>query len=202
MLFRRFVNYGEDITRHYVRASRRANVPHLLVGSKSFHKREEVETLRAALQRDRVAGRRAGALRDAQGLAVRDPDNMLLRFRHEIGDLHPLAPVPEACWRRTSAGGARRWDLAATASRTEPPAHRGHVQRAAGGGARARGFRASGPAGNQVLGERVPRCRPGASFETGGGISFRGFVEELSRAPSAAESAEAPMVEEAPKACG
>src|SRR5205823_2926603 len=43
LLFRRFVNWGQGITRDYVRSFESRNVPHLLVGSKSFHKREEVE---------------------------------------------------------------------------------------------------------------------------------------------------------------
>ena len=47
---------AQDLTRDYVRGFEARNVPHLLVGSKSFHKREEVETLRAALSCHRVAG--------------------------------------------------------------------------------------------------------------------------------------------------
>ena len=39
----------EDITRPYVQALEARGMPHLLVGGKSFHDREEVETMRAAL---------------------------------------------------------------------------------------------------------------------------------------------------------
>ncbi len=49
ILFRRFTNWGVDITREYVKALEARDVPHLLVGSKSFHAREEVQTLRAAM---------------------------------------------------------------------------------------------------------------------------------------------------------
>ncbi len=52
LLFRRFTNYGKDITRDYVRELEARDIPHLLAGSKSFHSREEVETLRAAPYRD------------------------------------------------------------------------------------------------------------------------------------------------------
>src|ERR1035438_5140244 len=49
VLFRKR-NYGKiDLTREVVRALEARGVPHLLAGSKSFHRREEVETLRAAL---------------------------------------------------------------------------------------------------------------------------------------------------------
>jgi ATP-dependent exoDNAse (exonuclease V) beta subunit len=49
VLFRKR-NYGNvDLTRETVRALEARGIPHLLAGSKSFHRREEVETLRAAL---------------------------------------------------------------------------------------------------------------------------------------------------------
>ena len=49
MLFRRFVSYGEDVTRPYVDALEARGIHHLLVGGRAFHNREEIETLRAAL---------------------------------------------------------------------------------------------------------------------------------------------------------
>ena len=49
LLFRRFVSFGEDMTRPYVRALEARGIPHLLVGGRSFHNRGEIETLRAAL---------------------------------------------------------------------------------------------------------------------------------------------------------
>src|SRR5262249_1745507 len=49
VLFRRRTQGGVDLTRDYARALEARDIPHLLAGSKSFHHREEVETLRAAL---------------------------------------------------------------------------------------------------------------------------------------------------------
>ena len=49
LLFRRFVHFGRDVTRHYVEALEARGVPHLLVGGRSFHEREEVDAMRAAL---------------------------------------------------------------------------------------------------------------------------------------------------------
>ncbi len=72
VLFRRRTQAGTDLTREYARALEARGLPHLLAGSKSFHRREEVETLRAGADRDRMAGRRAERVRDAEGLAVRD----------------------------------------------------------------------------------------------------------------------------------
>jgi hypothetical protein len=39
--FRRFRNFGVDITRAYVRAFEGRRIPHVLVGGRSFHDREE-----------------------------------------------------------------------------------------------------------------------------------------------------------------
>src|SRR5262249_40061410 len=49
ILFRRFTSYHTDMTRDYLRALEAHGIPHLLVGGKSFHSREELVTLRAAL---------------------------------------------------------------------------------------------------------------------------------------------------------
>ena len=49
ILFRRFVSYGEDVTRPYVDALEARGIRHLLVGGRAFHDREEIETLRSAL---------------------------------------------------------------------------------------------------------------------------------------------------------
>ena len=49
LLFRRFLHFGKDITRDYVEALEARGIPHLLVGGKTFHEREEVDAIRTAL---------------------------------------------------------------------------------------------------------------------------------------------------------
>src|SRR5262249_19178693 len=49
VLFRRFVSFGDDMTRGYIDAIEARGIAHLLVGGKAFHGRAEVETIRAAL---------------------------------------------------------------------------------------------------------------------------------------------------------
>jgi ATP-dependent helicase/nuclease subunit A len=49
ILFRRFQSFGTDITRPYVRTLEARRIPHVLVGGRSFHDREEVIALRNAL---------------------------------------------------------------------------------------------------------------------------------------------------------
>ena len=50
ILFRRFVSFGEDVTRGYIDAIEARGIPHLLVGGKAFHEREEVETIAPPLR--------------------------------------------------------------------------------------------------------------------------------------------------------
>ena len=49
LLFRRFVSWQTDVTRPYVEALEARGIPHVLVGGRAFHEREEIEAIRAAL---------------------------------------------------------------------------------------------------------------------------------------------------------
>jgi ATP-dependent helicase/nuclease subunit A len=69
LLFRRFYSFDEDMARPYIRALEARNLPHLLVGGRSFHDREEVQTVRAALAA--IDGRRTLRLCHSQRLPVR-----------------------------------------------------------------------------------------------------------------------------------
>ncbi len=71
ILFRRFTSWGDDVTRPYVEALEARQVPHLLVGGRSFHEREEVDALQRGALRHRVARRRVVGLRDAARRVLR-----------------------------------------------------------------------------------------------------------------------------------
>ena len=94
ILFRRFTNFGRDITRDYVRSLEAREIPHLLVGSKSFHNREEVEMLRAALTAIEWPDDELALFATLKGSLFAIPDDLLLRFHHEIGRLHPFRKIP------------------------------------------------------------------------------------------------------------
>jgi ATP-dependent exoDNAse (exonuclease V) beta subunit len=49
ILFRRLRNFSADVTRPYVRALEARRLPHVLVGGRSFHDREEIVALRNAV---------------------------------------------------------------------------------------------------------------------------------------------------------
>jgi ATP-dependent exoDNAse (exonuclease V) beta subunit len=196
LLFRRFTNWGADITRSYVRALEAREIPHLLVGSKSFHSREEVETLRAALTAIEWPEDELSVFAALKGSLFAIPDNILLRFRHETGGrLHPFRqlppdlpaefrPVIDALGLLADLNRHRNRRPIADTVNSLLEATRAHA-----------GF-ALRPAGHQVLANVYRVSDLARSFELSGGISFRGFVQELEVQAEKAESAEAPVLEE------
>jgi len=90
ILFRRFTTYGRDVTRDYVKDLEAREIPHLLVGSKSFHSREEIETLRAALTAIEWPDDELSVFAALKGSLFALSDSTLLRFRHQFNRLHPF----------------------------------------------------------------------------------------------------------------
>jgi len=195
LLFRRFSNFGKDITRDYVRSLEAREIPHLLVGSKSFHSREEVETLRAALTAIEWPEDELSVFATLKGSLFAVPDNLLLRFHHEIGRLQPFRALPE----NLDPG----FKPIADALRLLADLNRGRNRRPIADtvnslleATRAHAGFALRPAGHQVLANVYRVADLARSFELSGGVSFRGFVEELDAQSEKAESAEAPVLEE------
>ncbi len=195
ILFRRFISWGEDLTRPYVRSLEARGIPHMLVGSKSFHKREEVETLRAALSAIEWPDDELSVFATLKGPLFAIPDCTLFRFRFEIGRLRPFAKLPEnldAVFQPVADALALLGTL-----------HRGRNRRAVADtvnllleAARAHAGFAFRPAGHQALANVYRIADLARGYEATGGISFRGFVEELDAEAEKARSAEAPVLEE------
>lgn len=195
LLFRRFTNFGKDITRDYVRSLEAREIPHLLVGSKSFHSREEVETLRAALTAIEWPEDELSVFATLKGSLFAIPDHLLLRFRHEISRLHPFHKLPEDL--------ATEFRPIAEALNLLAELNRGRNRKPIADtvnslleAARAHAGFALRPAGHQVLANVYRVADLARSFELSGGVSFRGFVEELDAQSERADSAEAPVLEE------
>ncbi len=196
VLFRRFVNWGKDVTREYVRALDSRGIPHLLAGSRSFHHREEVETVRAALTAVEWPDDELSVFAALRGSLFAIGDEELLRFRFVAGRLHPfrripenldaeLKPVAEALAALAELHRRRNRRPIADTVNSLLEATRAHAGFA---------LRSSGP---QALANVYRICDLARAFEATGGISFRGFVEELTRQAEKAESADAPLLEEA-----
>ena len=195
ILFRRRTQGGTDLTREYVRALEARGVAHLLAGSKSFHRREEVETLRAALTAIEWPEDELSVFATLKGSLLAIPDDVLLRYRHTHGHLHPfrklegeiepdLAPVGEALALLAELHrGRNHRPFAATVNALieATRAHAGFVLR---------------PGGNQILANVARVADLARTYEMSGGISFRGFVEELAAQAEKEEASEAPVLEE------
>jgi len=208
ILFRRFVSFGEDVTRKYVDAIEARGIPHLLVGGKAFHGREEVETIRAALAAIEWPDDELSVFATLKGSLFAIDDEHLLEFRHRFGRFHPFR-IPR------ELGGNSGDELALTG---EPAAHLMPIAlalRALQGLHRARNYRPVAdtigrliaetrahvglilrPAGEQALANVLHVAELARQYEAGGGISFRGFIDELRGAATSTDAAEAPILEE------
>jgi ATP-dependent helicase/nuclease subunit A len=208
VLFRRFVSFGEDITRRYVDAIEARGIPHLLVGGKAFHGREEVETIRAALAAIEWPDDELSVFATLKGSLFAIDDEHLLEYRHRFGAFHPFRISREL-------GGNSGLDLALTAEPTThlmPIAealrvlqqlHRGRNYRPVAdtigrllAETRAHVGFILRPAGEQALANVLHVAELARQYEANGGISFRGFIDALRDAAATTDAAEAPILED------
>jgi len=192
ILFRRFLQYGEDVTRPYVEALEARGVPHLLVGGKSFHDREEVETMRAALAAIEWPDDDVSVFATLRGALFAIDDESLFLYRHRHKSLHPFraaddpeySAIVDALTLLRRLHSRRNYRPVAdtiTELLTATRAHVGFVLR---------------NAGEQALANVLHVAELARQYEAGGGISFRGFVETLNDQADGGQAAEAPILEE------
>ncbi|MEO8256741.1 MAG: UvrD-helicase domain-containing protein [Acidobacteriota bacterium] len=194
ILFRRFVQFGHDVTRPYVEALEARGIPHLLVGGKSFHDREEVETIRAALAAIEWPDDELSVFATLRGALFAIDDATLLDYRHQHKGFHPfriaddappeLRPVTDALRLLRRLHGGRNYRPVADTITQLLNATRAHV-----------GF-VLRQAGEQSLANVLHVAELARQYEANGGMSFRGFVEELRDQADGGQGAEAPILEE------
>ena len=208
LLFRRFMTWGRDATEAYQRALEARGLPHLLVGGRSFHQREEVETVRAALTAIEWPDDALSVYAALRGELFGLTDGALLRWRQEMGRqeagkgdagrFDPLAfrPAPDEIDDEELRGVAEALDFLRQAhlERNQIPIAE-TVQRLLEHTRAHAGF-ALRPAGHQVLANVQRILDLARSFEMRGGLSFRGFVERLDEEAQRPGSGEAPVLEE------
>src|SRR6185503_14679689 len=186
--------FGGDVTRPYVDALEARGVPHLLVGGKSFHGREEVETMRAALAAIEWPDDELSVFATLRGALFAIDDETLLAYRHHHKHFHPFRVPEELSPTLRPVGQALRLLRGLHAGRNYRPvadtitqllnatrAHVGFVLR---------------QAGEQSLANVLHVAELARQYEVNGGMSFRGFVEELREQADGGEGAEAPILEE------
>lgn len=198
LLFRRFDNFFlGDVTRGYVRALEAQGIRHLLVGGRSFHEREEVEAVRTALGAIEWPDDELAVFATLHGAFFAIGDEELFEFRKVYGKLHPfrrreagsdlpahLAPIESALGllgRLHRERNLRPIADTVAALLEETRAHAGFVLR---------------PSGDQVLANVLHVAEQARGYESSGGISFRGFVEELLADADRRTAPEAPILEE------
>ena len=195
LLFRRFESFFVgDITRAYVQALEARGIPHLLVGGRSFHTREEIETMRAALLAIEWPDDELSVFATLHGSLFAIGDEALLEYRHHFKRFHPfrvpeslpphLAPIGEALSTLASLHRNRNYrPVAETISLLleSTRAHAGFVLR---------------PSGEQALANVLHLAELARAYEASGGISFRGFIDQLLEDAEGARVAEAPVLEE------
>ena len=222
LLFRRFVSWQTDVTRPYVEALEARGIPHVLVGGRAFHEREEIEAIRAALAAVEWPDDELSVFATLRGPFFAISDEDLLEWAYRFGrktekgfkrhtfhphripevftrdtppDLEKLRPIAGALQllkrlhrHRNSVyadgGEGREWGGASGVLHELLLATRAHV-----------GF-ALRIGGEQALANLLHVAELARQYQLGGGISFRGFVEELRAAADAAQAAEAPILEE------
>src|SRR5438105_150375 len=195
LLFRRFYSFDEDIVRPYIRALEARSLPHLLVGGRSFHDREEVQTVRAALAAIEWPDDELSVFATLRGSLLAIRDDVLLEYRHRYGRFHPFRtpaePVPDSLRPVAEALGMLRElhrgrNYCPVAETFELLLHK----------TRAHVAFALRPSGEQVLANVLHVSELARKYEATGGLSFRGFVEALQGGADAAETGEAPVFEE------
>ncbi|MDX2165446.1 MAG: UvrD-helicase domain-containing protein [Deltaproteobacteria bacterium] len=199
LLFRRLYNrWSGDVTHGYVRALEARAIPHLLVGGRSFHLREEVETMRAALAAIERPDDELAVYATLRGSLFGIDDDSLLRYRQPQlrtpRHLHPFRPVADLPEDLAPIGEALQ--LLATL-------HRGRNRRPVADtiarlldATRAHAGFALRPSGEQALANVLHVAELARTYEAEGGLSFRGFVDRLHEEADRAQTAEAPILEE------
>ncbi len=196
LLFKRLQSFGTDVTRPYVRQLEIRRIPHVLVGGRSFHEREEVIALRNALAAIEWPDDALSVYATLHGPFFALGDDAILAFKHGQRHLHPLRkrdaekltdltkPVADALDVLARLHAARnRGPIADTIARLleETRAHAGV---------------AIWPAGEQALGNILRVLDMARRFEQGAVTSFRAFVSRLEEDAERGGVNEAPVVEE------
>jgi ATP-dependent helicase/nuclease subunit A len=203
ILFRRFRNFGTDVTRPHVRALEARRIPHVLLGGRSFHDREEVIALRNAIAAIEWPDDELKVFAALHGPFFALSDEALLAFRqYDDSDgvprnrrLNPMQTIDRAVLNPAASEVADALELLRRF-------HIGRNHRPIAGtimtlleAVRAHAGIALWPTGEQALGNCQRLIDMAQHFEQGAS-SFRAFTEKLERDAERGEAAEAPIVEE------
>ena len=191
LLFRRLQSFGNDTTRHVVRALEARRLPHVLVGGRGYGEREEVEAIRNALTAIEWPEDEFSVYATLRGPLFSISDGQLLVWKQASGPLHPFSP---AVTLETEIGGALT--LLARLHRRRNRVSIADTILQLLEATRAHAGIAIWPNGEQALANVLRLVDLARRFEVGGASSFRGFVERLRDQAERNEAADAPVLED------
>jgi len=201
VLFRRFDSWGADVTRPYVESLEARGIRHLLVGGRSFHDREEVGVLRAALAAIEWPDDELSVFATLRGPLFAVDDETLFAYRHRFRRLHPFRIPPEVV--AEEVDGAERFLPVTDGLELLARLHRQRndvpISRTVGQlleETRAHAAFVMQRAGEQVLANVLQIGEMARAHEAAGGLSFRGFIEHLRDEAAERQAGEAPILEE------
>jgi ATP-dependent exoDNAse (exonuclease V) beta subunit len=190
ILFRRMTSFGRDTSRGYALELEQRGIPHVLIGSKSFHEREEIIAVRAALAAIEWPDDALSVYAVLRGPLFSFSDAELFEYRltHK---LHPFAPRPEA-----PPEVAATLDFLAELHRFRNDRPLAATVSLLLEAVRAHAVFALRPGGSQVLGNVGRVLDLAREQDSKPGTSFRAFVETLEARALSDESDESPRAEE------
>src|ERR1051325_1619087 len=203
LLFRRLRSFSNDITRPYVRALEARGVPHVLVGGRSLHDREEIIALRNALTAIEWPDDELSVFATLRGPLFGLSDEALLAFRQypggdgklQIRRFNPMHAVDRARLVPVAHDVA---DALALLGRLHTGRNRRPIAQTIGmllDAVRAHAGIALWPNGEQALANCQRLIEMARAFERGA-FSFRAFGEKLEADAESDQVGDAPLVEE------
>jgi ATP-dependent exoDNAse (exonuclease V) beta subunit len=188
ILFRRFT---PDVTNPYVRSLECQEIPHVLIGSKSLHGREEVMTLCAALRAIEDPHDELNLYATLRGSLFAIDDATLYAFKRRNGS----TPVDE--FLQSGDQSVRKaLDIIHTLHRLRNRQGVTATIHQLLGAARAHAGFALRPGGERVLANVTRVIDLARRFEMTTATSFRSFIEFLEDEAAAADASEAPLLEQ------
>jgi ATP-dependent helicase/nuclease subunit A len=199
LLFKRLQGYAGDVSGPYARALEARQLPHVLVGGRSFHEKAEVLAARNGLCAIEWPDDELHVFATLRGPLFAHPDDALLAARTQLGCLFPLRRFDEAALKAASP------EVQAVAGSLQllGRLHRRRNRRPLAqtvwelfDAVRAHAGVALGQAGEQALGNLLRVVDLARRFEASQPASFRAFVERLEEERERGGESEAPVVEE------